>query len=228
MSSALLQIETEIKERLESIPFFEPFATREAILVEPRKNIVAEINKKIGALQTVIVPKIVGADDNHPNVNGVYFDSIRISVGVFQKDLLKGSDAGYIEIAEEIHKALKWWTPDSLANAINPSKPGIETIADKALNIVACNFETKGGFIGELPRVATPVITVVPTVSTTLTCATAGAAMFYTLDGTNPTPRNGTYAANNTNLGEMDPGTLKVRAFLAGYLRSELAKLITP
>jgi hypothetical protein len=219
MSSALLQIETEIKERLESIPFFEPFATRDAILVEPRKNLLAEINKKISQLQTVIVPKIVGADDNHPNVNGVYFDSIRISVGVFQKDLLKGSDAGYIEIAEEIHKALKNWTPDSLVNAINPAKPGIEIVADDKLNIAACNFETCGGFVGELPRVATPEMTGNPGEPFILACATAGAAIFYTTNGTNPTPRNGTLY-----LGAVITPTFnyRARAYLAGFLRSEL------
>jgi hypothetical protein len=218
MSSALLQIETEIAERLESIPFFEPYATRGAILVEPRKNILAEINKKLGQLQTVIVPKIVGADDLHPNVNGAYFDAIRISVGVFQKDLLKGSDAGYIEIAEEIHKALKWWTPDSLVNAINPSKPGIEIIADTKLNIAACNFETKGGFVGTLPRVATPTGSQTDT-HFSLACATAGAAIFYTTNGANPIPRTATlYTAPVVITG----ATVKARAFLAGYLRSEL------
>lgn len=219
MSSALLQIETEIKERLESIPFFADFAARDAILVEPRKNILAEINRKLGQLSTVIVPKIVGADDNHPNVNGVYFDSIRISVGVFQRDLLKGSDAGYVEIAEEIHKALKWWTPDSLVNALNPAKPGIEFINDPKLNSAACNFETKGGFIGELPRVATPTGSDASGATVTLSCATPGAAIFYTTDGSNPIPRTATlYTAPFL----ITNARVKARAYLAGYLRSEL------
>ena len=43
MSSALLQLETEIKERLESIPFFAALT----VLVEPRKNIVAEVTARI-------------------------------------------------------------------------------------------------------------------------------------------------------------------------------------
>lgn len=225
MSSALLQLETDVKERLESIPFFSDFATRDAILVEPRKNILAEINKKLGALQTVIVPKFTGADDNHPNVDGSYFDDIRLSVGVFQKDLLKGDDAGYIEIAEEIHKALKNWTPDSLVNAINPVKPGIELIADAKLNIASCNFACRGGFVGAVPRAATPAFagSTTQVTAATLTCATTGAAIFYTLDGSNPTPRNPTaFLATGFLYSPFAPVTIKARAYLAGYRRSEL------
>jgi hypothetical protein len=224
MSSALLQLELEIKDRLEEMPFFAPFT----VLVEPRKNIVSEIQSRIGKLKTLIAPKVVGADDDHPNISGVYFDAIRISVGIFQNPILKGDHADPFEIAEEIHKALKNWTPVSLANAINPAKPGIEPIADDTLNIVSCNFAARGGFVGAVPAVTTPVITITGTPGTVLTCATVGAAMFYTLDNSNPSPRAGTYAAPGTDLGVLAPGsTLKVRAFLAGYLHSSLAKLQT-
>jgi len=228
MASALLQLEVEVQHRLESIPFFTPYASRDAILVEPRKNIVAEINLKLGKMKTVIVPKIVGADDNHPNVTGAYFDEIRISVGVFQKDLLKGEDASYIEIAEEIHKALKGWTPDSLANAVNPMKPGIEPIADAKLNIVSCNFEMKGGFVGTLPSVAEPSATILPLGNIQFTCATPGAAVFYTTDGTNPTPRNGTLALGVINVPETT--RFKARGYLAGFHRSSLfdSEIIPP
>lgn len=217
MSSALLQIETEIKQRLESIPFFAPFT----ILVEPRKNIVAEIESSIGKLKTLIAPKVVGADDMHPNVNGVYFDSIRISVGVFQNPILRGDHADVFEICEEIHKALKWWTPDSLVNAINPAKPGIEPIADKKLNIMSCNFETKGGFIGALATTADPVIT--PDDNTdliTITCATPGAVIFYTFDGSKPTPQSNLYLAPIPP--QSEDISMKARAFMPGKLASKV------
>ena len=219
MSSALLQLETEIKQRLESVPFFADLT----ILVEPRKNIIAEIQNRIGKLRTLIVPKIVGADDNHPNVHGVYFDEIRISVGVFQHPVLKDSDPNHWEIAEEIHKALKNWIPASLVNAINPAKPGIEPLPDQTLNVLTCNFETKGGFVGALPNVDQPEIEVSGG-DILITCATAGAAIFYTLDHSNPQPRNGTFYS--TAFAAPAHGTkIKARAFLAGYLNSDLAQL---
>lgn len=218
MSSALLQLEIETKERLESIPFFASLT----VLVEPRKNIVAEITAKITKLKTLIAPKFTGADDNHPNVHGVYFDEIRLAVGIFQNPLLKDNDPDAIEIAEEVHKGLKNWMPASLVNALNPVKPGIEQIADAKLNIINCNFSTKGGFVGALPAVATPVIT--PGDPVEIACATAGAAIFLTLDNTNPQPRHGTFYAGP--FAAPAAGTrIKARAFLAGYLNSDLAQL---
>lgn len=215
MSSAILQLETEFKERLESIPFF---ATLE-VLTEPRKNLIAEINARVARLGTVIVPKATGADDNHPNVTGVYFDEIRISVAVFQNPILMGSAANAWEIAEEIHKAYKNWTPASLVNQVNPVRPGIEPIPDALLNVLSCNFMARGGFVGELSRVATPVIG--NTSPVTITCATAGAAIFYTTDNSNPQPRNGTlYTVPFT--APTSGHKIKARAFLAGYLNSEL------
>ena len=52
-----------------------------------------------------------------------------------------------------------------------------------------------------------------------ISAATPGAAVFYTLDGSNPTPRNGSlYSAPVA----VAPGqTLKARAWLAGFLASE-------
>jgi hypothetical protein len=226
MASALLQLEQELADRLESIPFFEPYATRGSILVEPRKNIVAEINKKIGQLKTVIVPKVVGADDNHPNVNGVWFDEIRLSVGVIQNPLLASADHAPLEICEEIHKAFKNWTPDSLSNALNPLKPGIQETQSEGLNVFDNNFVTSGGFQGALPQVATPVFTGSNTQvsAASLTCDTPGAAIFYTVDGSKPFPRNsaGYFFAGPWLFAPFAPVTIKARAFLAGYQPSNV------
>lgn len=217
MSSALLQIETEVKDRLETFAFFSPFT----ILVDPRKNIVSEIQTNIGKLKTLIAPKVVGADDNHPNVHGVYFDAIRLVVGVFQNPLLKADHAEPFEICEEIHKALKNWTPDSLSNVINPVKPGIEQIADKQLNIFNCNFETRGGFLGALTACADPVIIGNEGEgSVIITSATPGAVIFYTLDQSKPTAQSTLY------LGEFpapaEDLVVKARAFMPGKLASKV------
>ncbi len=222
MSSALLQLEVEAKDRLESFAFFDALT----ILVAPRKNIVAEIKAQIGKLKTLIVPKIVGADDNHPNIHGVYFDEIRLTVGIFQQPTLAAAHPPTLEIAEEVHKAFKNWTPDSLSNAFNPIRPGIEEIADKTLNIHSCSFATKGGFVGAITPCETPVITPGDGGQVSLACATAGAAIFYTLDGTRPRPISGTFytAPVVLALGQ----TIKAAAFLAGYFNSKIATYTRP
>ena len=221
MSSALLQLETEIKDRLESLAFFADLA----VLVEPRKNISAEIYNRIGKLKTLIVPKVVGADDNHPNVHGVYFDDIRIAVGVFQQPVLKGTHPDALEIAEEVHKALKNWTPASLVNAINPVKPGIEAIADKQLNIFNCSFATKGGFLGALSATADPVITGDDGADlVTITCSTPGAVIFYELrtDGVTANPTTGSTLYLEPFASPAENLLLKARAFMPGKLASKI------
>jgi hypothetical protein len=83
---------------------------------------------------------------------------------------------------------------------------------------------TQGGLTYTLPQIATPAIT--DNAGTlTLTCATAGAAIFYTTDGRNPVPRSGTlYTA------PFAPGagkTVKAKAWLAGYQASEVSLITT-
>lgn len=219
MSASLLQLELLAQDRIESFAFFDELT----VLVDPRKNIVAEIQTRIAKLKTLIAPKVITADDNHPNVHGVYFDDIRLVVGVFQNPLLKGDDPEPWEICEEIHKAFKNWTPDGWSNAVTPVKPGIEQIPDARLNIFNNNFATKGGFIGELAATATPVITADDDADKiVITCATAGAVIFYTLDGSKPTTQSNLYLAPVTPPGE-DGNLVKARAWLPGRIGSAIA-----
>lgn len=217
--SLLDQLEIEIAERLQSLPFFADLEVH----VDPAKNIVASIETKLAKLKTLVAPLVESADDLNPNIHAPYFDQINISVGVFQHPLLKGDHPTPRAICEEIHAGLKGWKPDSLSNVITPGKPGIQQIADKTLNIWSTNFLTKGGLIATLPKVATPTASA-SAGNLTLACATAGAAIFYTTDGSAPAPRNGTlYTAPFASSGQ----TVRTRAFLAGYLNSDFVKTTT-
>ena len=52
---------------------------------------------------------------------------------------------------------------------------------------------------------------------------TAGAAIFYTLDGSLPLPRNPMAFLYTAPVTSVPGATLKARAFLSGYLNSEIA-----
>ncbi len=222
MGGMLDQLEAEIVDRLSVIPFFATLT----ILAAPQKNIVDEIAVKVGKLRTVIVPVVSAADDNSPNLPGTYFDDITINVGVFQNPTIAASanDPLPREICEQIHGALKLWKPDSLSRVITARKPGISYAAqDGQLNVWNCNFTVEGGPIITLTQVAKPAASAGGG-NVTLTCATAGAAIFYTTNNSNPAPRNGTlYTAPFASTGQ----TVKARAFLAGYLISDLRTLTT-
>ena len=76
-------------------------------------------------------------------------------------------------------------------------------------------FKTMGGVGITLPQCATPT-NGTSGGNVTLATATAGAASFYTQDGSGPGPRNGTlYTAPFAKT-----GTVKARAWLMGYTAS--------
>ena len=69
-------------------------------------------------------------------------------------------------------------------------------------------------------KVQTPVISIVPTSTIQITCATAGADIRYTLDGTDPTQESAQY----TEPFEVaDVTTLKAKAFKEGFIDSDVA-----
>ena len=87
-------------------------------------------------------------------------------------------------------------------------------------------FTTSGGGTMEIPSVAKPEIAE-DAGEVTLSCATPGAAIFYSTDGKRPTPRTGIlYLAPFATPAS---GTkLSVKAWLAGYLPSEATRLNVP
>lgn len=218
--SLLDQLELEIKERIEAFPFFQNLT----VLSDPQKNVIDEISVKIAKIRTLVAPFVNRADDRNPNTHGSYFDLIQFNVGVFQNPLIASSnnDPTPRTICEQVHAVLKNWKPDSLSNVVVARVPGIEPVEHPSLNIWNAAFETKGGEIATLPTVATPVINLVSTPgSVVITCATAGAAIFYTINNAAPWPTTNLYTAP---FAAPAAGTrIKARAYLAGKLNSAIA-----
>ena len=66
---------------------------------------------------------VTGASDESPNVSSPYFNTIDISVGIFQNPLLKGDDASVWDIAEQVETRLKQDSNNSApAEITNPAE----------------------------------------------------------------------------------------------------------
>jgi hypothetical protein len=230
--SILASIQQQCADRLQADPLF----TYVPILTEHLKDITSEIATALGPLTgtggksgLVAILLTPTANVNFDNVFGPFFDHIKIVVHVVEnvtvnQDPTTGTNVSAVDAAEKICALLHHFQPDGANGPVTVERPTI-TLGDDPTNLsYDIHFKTSAGLSSVLPQVATPVIASSSGV-VTLTCATVGAAMFYTLDFSNATPRNGAlYIAPFT------PGaghTLNVRAWLAGYLASETATTTT-
>jgi hypothetical protein len=184
---------------------------------------------KIGAVVIVTTPT---ANVSWPEVGGPFFDEIPITVlvavnPVTNNDPEAGTGASALAICEEVCSRLHQFQPQAANGPLVAERPTI-TRAPKggdgeAIVHYLCRFRTLGGVQNALPQVNV----VTPTVAgglITLSCATPGAAVFYTTDGTQPNPRTGRlylapFASSNQ--------TVCARAWLAGYLASAVLTLNT-
>lgn len=226
--SILSSIQQQCADRIQSDPLF----AYVPVLTERIKDIQSEINQALGPLndqngKTGLVAIVLTptADVNHENVFGPFFDEIRIVVRVVEnvtvnQDPITGTNVPAADAAEKICALLHHYQPDAANGPITVRRPSIALGKDPTNLSYDCLFKTSGGLTTIPPQAATPTVTNNSGLLT-LACATAGAAVFYTIDGSNPSPRNGTlYTAPFT------PGTgltVKTRAWLAGYLASETA-----
>lgn len=205
------------------------------VLVESLGDLASQVERALGPLGgqggkvgAIIVVNTPTADANWPEVGGPFFDSIpvEILVGVnpaTNNDADIGTGLSALSICEEVCFALHQFFPVSSNGPLVADKPTLVRLPDAGKKEVIvqylCRFKTLGGLSEALPQVAN--VTEFHSISGyNLACATGGAAIFYTLDGSNPSPRNGTlYTAPFAAVGG---ATLKARAWLAGYLASDL------
>ncbi|MDB6064944.1 MAG: hypothetical protein JWR26_1152 [Pedosphaera sp.] len=228
MSSILSQLQQQCADRLQSDPLFADIR----VLTERIADIESEIERALGPLnqqggRTGVVAILLTptANVNFENLFGPFFDEIKIVVRVIEnvpinQDANTGTTIPAAEVAEKVCNLLHHFQPGSANGPITAGKPAIALGNDPNHLSYDCVFKTSGGLTTVLPQAATPVITN-NSGTISLACATAGAAMFYTLDGSNPAPRNGTLYT--TPFTPSHGATLKVRAWLAGYLTSETA-----
>lgn len=232
MSSILSQLQQQCADRIQSDPAFADVR----VLTERIADIESEIERALGPLneqggKTGLVAILLTptANVNFENVFGPLFDEIKIVVRIVEnvpvnQDPNTGTNLPAAEAAERICGLLHHFQPDSANGPVVAQRPAISLGNDPNHLSYDCQFKTSGGLGTVLPQVALPVVTNTGG-SISITCATAGAAIFYSLDGSNPSPRNGAFynAPFTPGAGK----TIKARAWLAGYLASDTAVITT-
>jgi hypothetical protein len=232
--SILESIQQQIADQLSAQPFFADIP----VLVEHRADIQSEYERALGPVQvaggrngvciTILTPT---ADCAHPEIAGPFFDDIIIVALVQEnvpanRDPVNGTGKSALTVCENLAAALDQFYPLAASAPIVPLKPTIVRGRDNEFRNYNVRFKTMGGVRQSPPQLPPPQLSVVSGQLTVVIGSTVpGSAIFYTLDGTNPSPRNPAAQLLVAPVAVSIGTTITARAWLAGYLASETATI---
>ncbi len=239
--SILESIQQQVADQLVAQPFFASVP----VLVEHTKDIQSEYERALGPAQlvggkngicvTILTPT---ADCNYPEIQGPFFDDILIVALVQEnvianQDPVNGTGKSALTTAESIAGALDQFYPLAANAPIIPLKPTIVRGPDDEFRNYNVRFKTMGGARQIPPQLPAPQLSVANgQLSVVPGSILPGSAIFFTLDGTNPSPRNpAAQLFGAPPSGSSFPVTsgqlIKARSWLAGYITSEVTTLQT-
>ena len=191
--SVLKSIQQTVHDRLVADPFFTniPVITENIGDIE---NAIQTAIAKLGVCAIVVTPT---ATTSFPDTLSPYFDNIRIIVRVVEKVLLNrsahGTNKSASDVAEMVAALLHNYEPTGVSENLFLDNPSITIANSGATGLLSYDvrLKTAAGFELTIDKVATPVIDLAAG-TMRLSCATPGAAIWYTTDGSSPTPGNPT------------------------------------
>jgi hypothetical protein len=213
---------------------FEDYKTAltNALVADPYFSDIPVVTERTAELDTIIDKAIAKTNGlcvfvSMPRFNrtkmavsahGPYWDSITVMARVFESPIINATGKRALDVSEYV--ATLWHLFDNFKTAealiINEISLGTDP---RSVNYDVIG-ETKGGLKYALPQVAKPIASIDGAGNVTLTCATAGAAMFYNINSAStPIPRNGILYTAPFNIGV--GSVAKTRGWLAGYQVSQ-------
>ena len=229
-----IAIQLDIAERLRADEYF----TVIKVLGEDKEDITSETEAALGPLNEqggktgicAIVQQPIGTDE-FANVTGgpVELDIVVLILEnrVVNKDTTNGGTGKMAwDVAKRVLKLLKNYRATGLCRGLNAKTPTIVP-SDAFPGAVAyeVRFQTSEADSNLDTRVVDVVISPASGAApqtVTLTCATAGASIYYTLDGTHPWSGNAAAVLYSAPFNVATPKTLRCCAFKTGSIASNV------
>ncbi len=198
-----------------------PFFSDVPVIVHDEKVITNKISELIERLKICVVIMTPFGGVLKPDNPGPYLDDVRLMVRVYEKPLINRSAGGTgktaLEVVEQVLATLHHNPKDAniyeMFKAANPAFSLTTDDADESTIVYNVFFATSCGLSLSIPAIEAPIITD-DAGSITISCATPGAAIFYTTNGSYPNPQSTFY----TGAFSISSGvTVRASAWLAGY-----------
>lgn len=208
---------SDIREAVKSMTEADPYFSDIEVVSERLKDFQAELDEKLatlGGVALLIVTPSLG--DPIVNIPGANFEDILLVGRVLENVNLNDTGKEALDVAIYLHALWSQIKPDQVSASLKAvSSPRLAN--DPKFLSYDVTFATQGGTTIEIPRLVAPVLDAADLDAITLTHVTPGAAVFYSLDGTQPSPRNPASALALAPFSSAPGTTLRARAWLAGY-----------
>jgi len=207
------------------------------VLSEKKADIISAIEKSIGPLRakggksgTCIVVMSPVATDEMADVPAAILHP-QIAVRVLENPLINNSGVGTKKAALSTAKRLvmlfKHFQASGGFTALVPEKPTIVPVADPVAPVAyEVRFRCRdddGETTAKVKPVAISPAGGAPPLAVTLACATEGAAIYYTTDGSFPWSGNPQATLYSAPFSVTTPLTVRAGAFLSGSFASDVA-----
>jgi hypothetical protein len=217
-----MSIQQEVADCLLADSFFATIP----ILVEQPRNVSYELQASVAAAGTYGVVLVPQALVSAPTAPGPFFDPVEIAVR-FRENVPVSSGPHALEVAETALALLHLFRPTTINEVLTAAPNALKAV--KEPNVVAYEIQlrTQAGASYAVPQLDAPTISSAGSVSpqtVTLASDQTGAAIYYTLDGSQPAPRGPTSILYTTPFVVSAPSLLRTRVWLAGFVASAEAR----